>query len=82
MEGLEKLKLGDFNDMSQEQQPDGSVLVTLTKRGDPHVYRFRVKDLYGENEEVLEHQVIPTGPPQWVKDRMKEAQHGKPADQP
>ena len=40
--------------MSQEAQADGSVLVTLSKRGEGKVYRFRVKDLYGENEKVLE----------------------------
>ncbi|MHA1287160.1 MAG: hypothetical protein ACTSPB_07110 [Candidatus Thorarchaeota archaeon] len=60
MKGLEKLKSGDFNDMSQEQQPDGSVTVTLSKRGEDKVYKFRVKNLYKENEEVLEHEVIDT----------------------
>ena len=77
--GLKKLYSGDFNVMTQEGQPDGSVVVTLSKRGENKSYRFRVKDLYGQNEEVLEHQVLPAGPPQWVKDRMEEAQeHGKP----
>ena len=54
MKGIEKLKTGDFNDMMQERQPDGSVWVTLSSRSYPEVYRFRVRDLYGENEEVLE----------------------------
>ena len=72
-EGLRKLYTGDFNDMQQEGQPDGSVIITLSKRGEHKAYRFKVKDLYGEHEEVLEHKVIPTGPPQWVLDRMKEA---------
>lgn len=58
MEGLRKLKSGDFNDMGQEGQPDGSVIITLSKRGENKTYRFRVKDLYGEHEEVLEHEVI------------------------
>lgn len=61
MTGIDKLKTGDFNNMSQEKQPDGSVLVTLTKRGDPHVYRFRVKDLYKPTEQVLSEEVIETG---------------------
>lgn len=56
-EGLEKLKTGDFNYMGQEEQPDGSILITLSKRGEGKVYRFRVKDLYGPNEEVLEEEV-------------------------
>ena len=50
---LERLKTGDFNHMSQEWQPDGSVLVTLSKRGEGKIYEFRVKDLYGVDEEVL-----------------------------
>ncbi len=58
MNGLEKLKAGDFNSRSDEGQPDGSVTITLVKRGEGKVYRFRVRDLYGENEEVLEDEVI------------------------
>lgn len=55
-EGLKKLYAGDFNGMRQEEQADGSVIVTLSKRGEDKIYRFRVKDLYREHEEVLEHQ--------------------------
>lgn len=58
MRGIEKLKAGDFNDMSQEGQPDGSAIITLSKRGEGKVYKFRVKDLYGKNEEVLSEEVI------------------------
>ena len=54
MSGLEKLKSGDFNDMSQEWQPDGSVIITLSKRGEDKVYKFRVKDLYGKNEKEVD----------------------------
>ena len=50
---IEKLKTGDFNHMKQVQQLDGSVIITLTKRGDNHVYRMAVKNLYKEAEEVL-----------------------------
>lgn len=58
MEGLKKLKGGDFNNMSQKPLPDGSVVITLSKRGEGKVYRFKVRDLYGPDEEVLEHEVI------------------------
>ena len=79
MEGLRKLYLGDFNTMEQEHLQDGSVIVTLTKRGENKSYRFRVKDLYGENEKLLEHEVIKHKQPQWIKDRIEEARsHGKP----
>jgi len=57
-EGLAKLYTGDFNSMNQEQQADGSVIITLSKHGEDKIYRFRVKDLYGEHEEVLEHEII------------------------
>ena len=73
MEGLRKLYSGDFNTMRQEWQPDGSVIITLSKRGEDKSYRFRVKDLYGENEEVLEHKVIEHKIPPWIEKRMKEA---------
>ena len=53
MNGITKLKTGDFNSMSQKWQPDGTVIITLSKRGEGKVYRFQVRDLYGENEEVL-----------------------------
>ena len=49
----ERLALGEFNHMSQEPQPDGSVLVTMTKRGDNHVYRLWVRDLYKLTEVVI-----------------------------
>lgn len=57
-EGLTKLKSGDFNDMEQEPLNDGSVIVTLSKRGEGKTYRFRVKDLYKDTEEVLWEEVI------------------------
>lgn len=60
MEGLKKLKSGDFNSMGQEWQPDGSVIITLSKRSENKTYRFRVRDLYGPNEEELD---IDTGKP-------------------
>jgi len=49
----EMLARGEFNSMSQARQPDGSVLITLIKRGDPHRYTMLVRDLYGPNEIVL-----------------------------
>ena len=73
MEGLKKLYRGDFNNMSQERQPDGSIIVTLSKRGEGKTYRFRVKDLYGPNEEVLEHEVIETKLSKHIEGRMKKA---------
>ena len=60
MEGLKKLKSGDFNDMSQEWQPDGSVIITLSKRGEDKVYKLRVRNLYQPDEEELD---VTTGKP-------------------
>ncbi len=51
--GRDKLQQGDFNHMSQETKPDGSVIVTLTSRKYPEVYTLQVWDLYGPEEEVL-----------------------------
>ena len=73
MEGLRKLYLGEFNTINQESQPDGSIIITLCKDNEGKTYRFKVKNLYGEHEEVLEHKVIEHKPSQWVLDRMEEA---------
>lgn len=48
---------GDFSYMSQVQQPDGSVLVTLRKRGDSHVYKMWVRDLCRVTEQVIKEEV-------------------------
>ncbi len=39
--------------MMQVQNPDGSVMITLTKRNDPHIYKMVVRDLYRLTELVL-----------------------------
>lgn len=78
MEGLHKLYAGDFNTLNQEWQDDGSVIITLTKRSENKIYRFRVKDLYGENEEVLEYEGIEVKLPPHIEARMKEARGEKP----
>lgn len=54
----ERLALGEFNNMDQAHQPDGSVIVTLTKRGDNHVYRMWVSDLYKASEQVLREEIV------------------------
>ena len=77
MEGLRKLYLGEFNTINQEPQPDGSIIITLCKDSEGKTYRFKVKDLYGEHEEVLEHEVIEHKIPKHIKDRMEEAKKWK-----
>jgi len=39
--------------MTQIGQPDGSTIITLSDRKTKKRYELKVKDLYGENEEVL-----------------------------
>lgn len=51
--GYKRLKRGDFNYMNQEWQTDGSVVITLTKRGDRKIYRLHVRNLGQPDEEVL-----------------------------
>lgn len=58
------LKSGDFNNMDQELQPDGSVVITFSKRKEGKTYRFKVKNLYQPNEEISEHEVIEAKPPE------------------
>lgn len=68
MEGLDKLKAGDFNDMMQEAQPDGSVIISLSKRGEDKVYKFRVRDLCRPGEQEVD---LATGEPIAKKDIPK-----------
>lgn len=72
-EGLRRLYSGEFNHVGQEIHNDNTITITLSKEEDTCAYRFKVKDLYGENEEVLEHEVIETKPPKHIQDRMKAA---------
>ena len=53
----ERLARGEFNHMSQMTQPDGSLLVVLTKRGDRHVYKLWVRDLYKPGEQVIKEEI-------------------------
>lgn len=76
-EGLKKLYTSDFNVMEQIEQADGSVVITLIKRGEDKCYRFRVKNLYGEHEEVLDYDEIPARPPAHVEKRIREAREMK-----
>lgn len=57
---LESLKQGDFLYMAQEHKPDGSVVITLLKHNDNKPTRFRIKDLYGPNEQEVD---VATGKP-------------------
>jgi len=60
MKPKEKYEAGDFNDTQWEWQPDGSVIITLSKRGEDKVYKFRVRNLYQPDEEELD---VVTGDP-------------------
>ena len=60
MKGLQALKKGKFNTMQQVWQPDGSVIITLIDNKTDKVYKLRVRDLYGENEQEVD---IATGEP-------------------
>lgn len=55
MTAYEALKAGAFNTMQQERQPDGSVKITLIDDKTDEVYRLRVKDLYGPDEEEVDY---------------------------
>jgi len=54
----EMLTNGDFNNMSQSPQIDGSLLVTLTKRNDEHIYKLWVTNLYQSNENVIREEIV------------------------
>jgi len=72
-EGLRKLYTGQFNTMTQEHLADGTVTITLSSHDGNKVYRFRVKNLYQKDEELLEDEVIKVEMPAHIKKRVKEA---------
>jgi len=58
MKGIEKLKSGDFHVMTQKEMPDGSILVTLSKREENETHEFVVKNLYKKNEKILSEKTL------------------------
>ena len=73
-EGLKKLYLGDFNTMAVINNPDGTQTITLSKDGNPRAYRFRVKNLYQADEQLLEHAIIDAEQPKHIQQRIEEYQ--------
>lgn len=61
--------------MSQDWQADGSVIITLSKRGDPTIYKLHVKELWGEAEEMLDYREISEEVPAYMITRLEEAKH-------
>ncbi len=70
MEGLKKLYEGDFNNMTVEVNPDGTQTITISSHGDAKAYRFRVVNLYQDNERLLEHEVIKIESPDYINKRI------------
>ena len=60
MKPLKMFHKGKFNDLNQEWQPDGTVIITIHGREEKQFHRFRVKNLYEPNEEEID---IDTGEP-------------------
>ena len=65
MNGIDKLKTGDFNVMSQDWQLDGSVIITLSKHGEKKVHKLHVKDLYKPTETLLKEEITEQGERMW-----------------
>jgi hypothetical protein len=57
MKVRDMLAKGEFNTMQQESQPDGSLLVILTKRGDKRTCRMWVTGLYTPAERVIKEEI-------------------------
>jgi len=60
LEGLKVLKEGPVNEIGQLPLGDGTVIIDLESRKLRKRWRFRVRDLYGPNEEVVD---VDTGKP-------------------
>lgn len=71
--GQKRLYSGDYNNMGQEEQPDGSIIVTISGGPKNETHRMHVVDLWDEQEEVLIEIKDKPKPPAWMKKRLKEA---------
>jgi len=57
MKVITMLKTGNFNTKVTERINANSVLITLSKRNDKHIYKLWVKDLYQPTELVLKEEI-------------------------
>ena len=80
-----RLYSGDYNYLSEDWQPDGSVIVTISGGASGQVHRLHIRDLWGKDETVLTEETIPTGPPPHIAARLAEAfaaAHPEPVEGP
>lgn len=57
--GQQLLYTSQANFIHQDWQADGTVIVTLSRHGDPNEIVMHVSDLYGPNETVINETVRP-----------------------
>jgi hypothetical protein len=67
-----RLYSGDYNYMNQEWQSDGTVIVTISGGPSGQTHRLHIRDLWGENETVLQEEAIHPGPPPHIAARLAE----------
>ncbi|GAI10261.1 unnamed protein product, partial [marine sediment metagenome] len=71
--GICKYYAGEWNRCYSKDLDDGSVLVVLSSVKSDMVYRFRVKDLCGPAEEVLEYGEVDISAPEYLLTRQAKA---------
>ncbi len=80
--GQRRLYAGEYNYLTQNWQADGSCILEINGKGHPTGIRMHVQDLFGQNETVLSEEVLPPGPPAWMRARLEDAQRGPPPEEP
>ena len=58
MKASEYFKKGIVNTVNYNWNPDGSVVVTIYKDGWKRSYTFKARNLFRENEEILEDEEV------------------------
>lgn len=76
-QGQRRLYSGDYNSMQQDRQPDGTVIVTVSGGRTPLVHRMHIRDLWGENEEVLSEEKVNNEVPEWLLARLEWGREGR-----
>lgn len=74
--GQMRLYSGDYNYMNQEWQPDGTVIITLSGGRLNRSHRLHIRNLWKDNEEVINEEEVNSDTPEHIQQRFKEAVGG------
>jgi hypothetical protein len=70
--GQRRLYSGDYNEMFQDRQPDGTIIVTIAGGKSGRVHRLHIRNLWGRDEEILSEEELKPTVPAHIQARLDE----------